>query len=461
MSDTEYKPLKGDPDLLRTKALHYKHIGEAIARSVITLRKIHDEDTMKSKAVDAVRGSAHDVADDIDKAHDRYQQTADALLEYASSLRTAQEDANRAIPDIEQKQQDADHAHAAARTAQQDADDASDADKSDKTTAASQASDAAGDADGALRAAQQKWHDAENLKNAAADKAIGLIKEVVSGKKEHGLKDSWWDNWGSKILNVVKFICDVAGFLSIFLGWIPIFGQILLVLAAIGALITLVESIVAAVQGNGSWWAVLGAAAMCVLTIFGGKLFAMAAKELKGSMILSTGLKGSKELRELQGVTKGSKEFMSFKAARKAVRKPLTDAFRQPFRRSGDDFAIMSKFQKGEYTFTQAMGKAAKNAFPKPSFDWKGAAGLNKDLLSAAHMAKDSRVVVTTGMKAKAVALTGFQMYTTENKIMGLGKDLGAHDPITLIKDGAGFAGGSYSKVPELAGNVKDFVGKM
>ncbi|MGN6327260.1 putative T7SS-secreted protein [Pseudolysinimonas sp.] len=458
MSDTEYQPLQGDPDLLKTKATHYQNIGEAIARSVITLRKIHDTDSMKSKAVDAVRSSADDVAGDIDKAHDRYQQTATALLEYSSSLRTAQDDAARAITDIEAKQTAAQHAHTAATTAQQDADSATDADKSDKATAATKAADAADTADSELRAAQSKWHDAENAKNQAADKAIGLINEVVSGSKKHGLEDSWWDNWGSKLLSVVKFICDIAGVLSIFLAWVPFLGQALLLLAALGALIDLVSAIVAKVQGDGSWGDIFMAAGMAVLTIFGGKLFALAAKQLKAAAIVSTGVKGSKALRELQGVSKGSKEFMSFKAAQKTLRKPLTSAFKAPFRRSEADFALMSKFKSGELTGPEALTKAFKSAFPKPEFDWKGALGINKDLLAAANMAKDSRVIVSTGMKVKAVALTGFQMYTTEQKIAGLGKDITGQDPIDLAKDGLGFAGGSYDKGPEVIGSVRDLV---
>jgi len=444
MSDSPYKPLEGDPDLLTSKARHYQEIGDAIARSVITLRKIHDVDHMKSKAVDAVRGSADDVADDINKAKDRYQQTATALLHYATSLRSAQQDANAAIAEINEKQETATKAHTAAKTAQSDADSATDADKSDKTTAATQAQDHAEAADAALRQAQQKWHDALDEKNRAADAATKLIVEVVSGDKKHGLEDSWWDNWGSKILDIVKVICDIAGILSIFLAWVPILGQVLLVLAALGAIIKLVESIVAAVSGNGSWWAVLGAAGMAVLTIFGGKIFSLAAKQLKGAMIVSTGVKGSRALRELQGVSKGSKEFMSFKAAQKAMRKPLTSAFKNPFARSQSQYSIMGRFQSGELSIGGALKESAKEAFPAIKGDWKGALGVNSELLAASKLARNSSVVVTTPMRVKGVALSAFQIYTTEQKITGMGNDLIKHDLPALAGDGLKFGGGKY-----------------
>ena len=106
------------------------------------------------------------------------------MFEYASSLLIAKQDANSSIAEINEKQEAATHAHTAAKTAQSDADSATDADKSDKTTAATQAHDHAEAADAALRQAQQKWHDALDEKNRAADAATKLIVEVVSGDKK-------------------------------------------------------------------------------------------------------------------------------------------------------------------------------------------------------------------------------------------------------------------------------------
>ena len=121
MSDREFQPLTGDPGLLEAKAKHYQAIGEAIQRASKELNKIHDVDGYKSQAVDKLKEMSKDTADDISKAKDRYAKTASALLAYASSLREAKDDADKAIALIGSKQADADAAKTAATNAHNDA----------------------------------------------------------------------------------------------------------------------------------------------------------------------------------------------------------------------------------------------------------------------------------------------------------------------------------------------------
>lgn len=409
MSDNEYEPLKGDPDLLTTKANHYKSIAEAIARSVTTLHKIHDVDDMKSKATEALKDSSDDVANDIDKAHDRYRVTADALLTYAGTLRTAQDHANHAITLINSRQAAADAANRHLKTAQDAVDDAKGDDVDDAKSKASTAQTTADTAGSDLAAAQKAWRDARDLKDNAAHTAAQAIIDVVD-HNNHGLKDGWWDNWGSALFGILKWVCDLAGILSIFLAWVPILGEVLLVLAAIGAVIDLVESIVAAVNGDGSWWDVALAAGGAVLTIFGGKIFEVAAKNLKAVTILKSGVTDAKDLAKLQGVGRHSEEFMDVAKANEQLSKPLSDVFKSPFMRDEAATKLMQEYKNGTKTFSDCLKQAAKDGFPlklNKDAPWS----MNSDLKSFYKMASEHPNLVDTPTKVMAGAATVYQAH--------------------------------------------------
>lgn len=274
MSDTEFQPLTGDPDVLEAKAKHYQSIGDAIQRSVKELKKIHDVDGYKSQAVSKLQEMSRDTADDIDKAKDRYAKTAAALIAYASELRGAQDDADKAITLIEQKKGDADAAHKAATTAHTDAQNAKPEDASTAGKAANQADDAARDANAALQAAHQAWFDARDRKNRAADKAVDAIVDVVD-HHNNGLKNpGFWD----KVMDVISTIGDIAGVLAIFLAWVPVLGQVLAVIAIVASIIKLVDAVVKFANGEGSFLDILGAAVTVVLSVFGGRIFAFLGK---------------------------------------------------------------------------------------------------------------------------------------------------------------------------------------
>lgn len=453
MSDVEYQPLKGDPDLVQSKAQHYAEIADAIQRSVTTLKKIGDVDAMVSKAVDAFRDSAKEVADDIEKAKDRYRQTADALLEYSSSLRTAQDNARTAIAHIEEKQQAAQSAHHAAATAQHTADTAADADKSTADTAAKKSKDAADDADSALRAAHAEWHSALDAKNTAAEKAVTAIVNVVD-KNNHGLKDSWWDNWGSTMFEILKVVCKWAGVLAIFFAWVPILGQILIVLGTIGALIDLVESIVNVINGDGTWGDVIFAAVGAVLTIFGGKIFAMAAKNLRAAAIVRTGVTESRALARLQGVGMHSKDFMSAAKANEALAKPLSDVFKSPFVRTEAQQAAMQAFKSGTKTPGELIKAAAKEAFPSMNLSLKGGFGVNADLANFAKLAIENPGLATTGMKITAGAATVYQLQSSVKTVSGAIGGFGDNPVGQAVDTGSSFLNGDYGKVGGATGGT-------
>jgi hypothetical protein len=364
MSDTEYQPLKGDPDVLKAKAEHYASIADAIQRSVTTLHKIHDVDDMKSKATEALKDSSDDVANDINKAHDRYSKTAAALITYSGVLREAQDDATTAISHINAKESAAHTAHQTATTQQQAADDAQPTDKSTATTAATKAHDAAQAADGELAAAHKEWHDALDKKNAGAQAAIKAIVDVVD-HHNNGLKNpGFWD----KLVSVIEKIGDIAGVLAIFLSWVPILGQVLLVIAAIASIVKLIDSIVKFANGEGTFLDILGAAVGAVLTLFGGRIFTFLGKAARirsltraPQMIANARTDANAALRLRAGSTmmkNATKDL--FKVPSYASRSAYLTAVKESFTKSGaaERAAYKTLFQGGGSRLN-ALGEVA------------------------------------------------------------------------------------------------------
>ncbi|MGO4783447.1 putative T7SS-secreted protein [Cryobacterium sp. W22_MBD10_FK3] len=418
MTDSEFRALEGDPDLLRTKAQHYAEIANAISRSVNTLNTIKSVEGMTSKAIDAIREEAGKVADDISKAKDRYSGTASALITYSAQLRIAQDSAKTAIAHIGDKETASETAGRTATRTAATAESATPENSATDTAAAEKAEEAAQAAGQALQAAQAEWHSALDVKNQAAETAITAILEVVEGKKSQDLNDTWWDDWGAKALDILKVICDWAGVLAIFLAWVPILGQVLLVLAAVGAVLTLIEATVKAINGDGSWWAVAGAAVGAVLSVFGGKIFAIGAKTLRASMITkaATRLDGAPALtRQLSGVGRHSSTYMSIDDAAAAVAKPFKESLGEAFKKS-----FRPEFTEGAKPL-QLLREAAEKALPTlDNFTPSSLLKLNTDLVDFYRMAGSARHLLDTPMVVQGVILSTYQVHTSYNAVTNL-----------------------------------------
>ena len=319
MSDREFQPLTGDPGLLEAKAKHYQAIGEAIQRASKELNKIHDVDGYTSQAVDKLKEMSKDTADDISKAKDRYAKTASALLAYASSLREAKDDADKAIALIGSKQADADAAKTAATNAHTDARNAKPDDASTAKKTADDADDAARDANAALQAAHQAWYDAKDKKDAAAKKAIDAIVDVVD-HHNNGLKNpGFWD----KVMDVISTIGDIAGVLAIFFSWVPILGQVLVVIALVAAVIKLVDAVVKFATGEGSFLDIVGAAVGVALSLFGGRIFTFLGKAAR--------IKGLARVpRMVGGVHTSPNAILKMQMGRRLMRSATTKLFAKP-----------------------------------------------------------------------------------------------------------------------------------
>ena len=291
MADTPFQPLSGNWRTVKNKAERYADIADAIARSVATLEAIKDADKGKSEAIAQLKDGAENVARDIGKAQQRYELTADVLLVYSGALNEADGDADAAISTLATAQSEASTASWNLQNANEAAEEAG-ADPVASQLAIDTRQDTYDDAVLAVQNAQQAWYDARDKKVTAAETAEAGIDDVVNGEVGNQLNDSWWDDIGN-VLDVIKLICQIAGVLAIFLSWVPILGQILVVLALVGALITLVDSIVKLTRGEGSWADVAFAVVGVALSLIGGKALSWLGKltKFKGFSTVAAGTK--------------------------------------------------------------------------------------------------------------------------------------------------------------------------
>lgn len=286
--DVQYEVLAGDPGIVKTKGEEYQAIAAAISASVRTLDDIVDQVDQKSLAMDATRDLASDVASEIRHATDRYQRTGDALVAYAIELERTQNDSRypaRRIGEVES-------ALVGARTRRAQRQDeydiavlGGDADAID--TAHTRLTNARGTVtslESSLLDHQTAWHTAQSEKSTAAQTAVSAIVAVTEGDAAEALNDDFWDKLGV-VVDFVKVICDIAAILSIFLSWVPILGQVLLVLAAIGAILAIVDAAIKWGKGEGSFGEFLGAVVMGVLSLYGGKILGFLAKRVHLSAI--------------------------------------------------------------------------------------------------------------------------------------------------------------------------------
>ena len=410
MSDAQWQDLDGKPFTLQQKGRRYQEIAEAIQRSMSTLDAIVDEVNTKSLAMTATRDLAKDVRDDIQKAKTRYAETGEALETYGEALQVAAyEQANPAATQLRTLHGDLADAEAAERSAQSAVDDlpadATDAERTEASTAATNAGTTAGNLRTEVAKYETQWTEGHQAKQSAARIAKDKIHNAVYEGKAGDLNDSRWDkikDWASKALDVIKVICDIAGILAIFLSWVPVLGQVLLVLAAIGSIIAIVEGIVKMAKEGFSWGALFGVA-MGVLGLFGGKAISSLAKYAKAKSVVNATSRmtnrasrlrfGRTLIRDSHAVMRQSRSARAF------------DLLKSPFTRSAENVQRMRAFKNGASFWSQTKS-AAKAAFPNPFTDFgKRALFGNSDVIESfakkgsGMMANESKYIFEGGSK--------------------------------------------------------------
>ncbi|MFC8731950.1 hypothetical protein ACFT5B_05775 [Luteimicrobium sp. NPDC057192] len=470
MGDHQYGKIQGNPDLVGKKAKAYQEVANAIQRSTATLDEIANQIEQKSLAMDKTRELARDVSSDIGKALDRYRETGDALAAYAPALRQAQDDGDpwvAQIAHLEGSVQSARTTEYYAQGSEQSTSRSSSATPEELAEARRTAHNATRDRENleaSLETAKSKWQAAEDAKNRAAETAKSKITDVVSGENVHGLKDGFWDKVGhvlKQLYKVFKVICDVAGILAIFLSWVPILGQVLLVLAAIGSILQIVETIVKFHKGEIGWGGLLLGVGMGVIGLFGGKLAGTLTKVAKSRAIvnaagrtnsmtrLATRLgggdlaKGTQMITEANQVARNSDKLLSVKSVLKS-----------PFVRSDAMRNLYQLKDAGQVTFKEGLKYAAKDAFV---FPLKSPLGKSSELLRNPVLfhnadkiagAAVSMHLVNFGVGAYKGANGAIAAYGGDNGWTTFNSTVGLASPVT---------DGPYVQLAQVPGKIVDW----
>ncbi|WP_157803869.1 polymorphic toxin-type HINT domain-containing protein [Luteimicrobium subarcticum] len=300
-------PTPGDPVLVLAGGRDYLDVATAIDDAASALDQLSVDGTV-SAAVDAVMDRKEDVIADIRKAHGRYEAAGNALVGYAGVLDRVQSDTLAALNSaISALDESADATGTKSRW-QQLADDAQD--PHEKTVYQHKA-DAAGDqvtaAHGVVNAAKGDIDTAVADRDRAADNAIAQITDITS---HDDLNDSWWDDWGSKVVAAIADIADVisaiAGILAIVVAFIPVVGTalagVLLVVAAVAAIVSALANIALAATGERSWLDAGIAIAGAALSVIG---LGAAAKAATGISKVALKAGARESLSGLKGLAKG------------------------------------------------------------------------------------------------------------------------------------------------------------
>ncbi|WP_166845553.1 hypothetical protein [Isoptericola sp. BMS4] len=473
MSDTQWQELDGEASVVESKGRTYTELAEAITRSVGTLQQIVDDTNTTAKSMEATRKLAGEVREDIEKARDRYSTTGEALSTYGAALRGAKNEADPAAEKLRTLRDQLEDARATARIAESQVDDlpddASQADKDEANRAASGASSTVSGLEHDIQVQEAYWNSGHGDKNSAASTAMSKIEEVVSGDRVHGLEDSTWDkikNVAKGIYKVFKVICDIAGILAIFLSWVPVLGQILMVLAAIGAIISIVESIVKFARGEIGFGAMLLGVGLGVMGLFGGKAISSVAKYAKARSVVQTAARMS------NGAAKAKFGSALLKSSRKTFAltkgQRVTEVLKSPFVRTAGDKAVAGMVKNGLYK--NAFKSWRGSQFPLPYKDGAARFALgNDDVVDMmSHFSQTGLRIDNVTANAQSIAAVGAvfnQTANLANNAAKLGSSIGGGDgwgsyegSNSLASSGAG---GSWGKITGLGVNINNDVGAV
>jgi uncharacterized protein YukE len=298
-------PTPGNPDEVSELATHYSTTATAIRTAVDALRRIHNEsDEWDSKSGDEFRSKTKETADSIDRAYDRYHDTAKALSTYATELRAVQKRADDLLAQAKSCEDDVHSAKCQLDAAGEDEKDA-------KKQNWENAQQALNELKGKLGPIREDW-------DKAGDDAADDIDDVMD---QDDLNDSTWDNISgaiSAIADLAGVIASIAGVLALVLAFTPL-GPILGAIALAAGIIALLGHGALALGGKGDWTTVL-LDAVGVLSFGAGRALTSAGRGLSAA---ARGLAPRAMTSALRGGRLGN---MSASAAKTAMRSRLASS---------------------------------------------------------------------------------------------------------------------------------------
>jgi hypothetical protein len=257
-----------------------EHIDTASKR----LQTITESTEMTSSAVHAVRTRATKVRTEVVRAKGRYEAIAQALGEYARSLRAAQDAADDLLARAVAVQHRIDNATTdrtlAARALASLDPSATEADRRRVQGRLATARTTVSDAEVELQHLRDELEQVVRDRDAAAQRAIDAIGSAQATDR---LDDGWWQDWGAdavrSISSIAGNVAAVTGVASLFLGWVPILGPILAGVALTASIVALAADITLLATGEAGWTNVL--LGIAGLATFGaGRLVARGATRL-------------------------------------------------------------------------------------------------------------------------------------------------------------------------------------
>lgn len=312
-------PVPGDPDIVAGQVQIATETTKRLEQAAMNLRRLSGGE-MCSEAIEKITAHARELAKGLDHAADRYDGLSRALSSYEPHLRHAQSESLQALRAAEPAARQAKTHKATVKEKYWAAASASDPETRTRLVdEMTQANSQLASANGAVEAAKSRLRLAISERDSAARVAEQTIRDNIDGSP---LNDSAWDKFKDFVApalevlkNIAQWVWDNIEIISLvlsivapLLAWVPVLGQVLMVLnvaakalAAIKSVYQVGSAVVKASQ-SGDWSGVLmllaASAASKLVPKFVGKLAAKAAARLgakagaKATMLVGNAMKG-------------------------------------------------------------------------------------------------------------------------------------------------------------------------
>lgn len=333
-------PIPGDPEEVAGIGRDLADMAELITRQAGEIDALVDAENWDSDAAEAFREEAAGVSDQLRKAHARYDAAAAALgsyvhdngtnprydtstdlhyPDYASELARAQDIADQALKDAVEAKSELTTATLAIGGLPDDIED------DDPQLCGLEAQQET--ARGTLTRCTTAVGVAKEIRDRAAARAADAINDVINDKK---YKDSFWDKIKGAVGEISRFagrVAALAGIASLLLGWVPVLGQILVVVTLVATAVSLAANLALAISGDGSWIDV-------GLDVIGLATFGVGGAMLRSGRLAANALKPIARQGAYKAAQRGG---VNRNIAREASKKAVPDAVTGQARRRAID----------------------------------------------------------------------------------------------------------------------------
>jgi len=285
-------PTPGDPQVVMAGGQYYVKVADSMHNAATVLRALDAGVSSGSQSVQALLKDRDQTLADVAVAEHRYRETGETLIGYAYVLDRVQGVTYQAWVVAKNAREAAADSRRLAELCSREATEGEGLMDDDSAARyakqASAHSAEAAEYDAQVEAQKLIVQQAVADRDAAANQAMQRIQDATSSD---GLNDSWWDDWGAKVVSIIAAIAEwvstIAGILALLVCWIPIIGQalagVLFAIAAVAAIVAALANIVLAATGEKSW-------TEAIVSIIGAALACVGLAALKGAF---SGLKGA------------------------------------------------------------------------------------------------------------------------------------------------------------------------